>query len=139
MDIGEGAEISLTAKLDKTNPRGVHIGAYTAVNFEAVILSHDFVNNTHRDTWIGDRCHIGARAIVMPGVRIGHSSIVAVASVVMRDVPDGCIVAGNPARVIEKGIVTGKWGVMVSRAATEQAKEQRDMAAPAAAGDGGRS
>ena len=30
MDIGEGTTISLTAKLDKTNPRGIHIGRYSA-------------------------------------------------------------------------------------------------------------
>lgn len=32
MDIGSGCRISLTATLDKTNPRGVHIGADTDVS-----------------------------------------------------------------------------------------------------------
>ena len=31
MDIGEGTSISMSAKLDKTNPRGIHIGKYTTV------------------------------------------------------------------------------------------------------------
>lgn len=115
MDIGRGTRISLTAKLDKTNPRGVHIGEYTAVNFRSAILSHDFINNKHVDTWVGDRCQIGAYAVVMPGVRIGDGSIIAVGSVVMRDIPAGCIAAGNPARVIEQGIITGQYGVKLGR------------------------
>ena len=32
MDIGEGTTISFSARLDKTNPRGVHIGKYTTYN-----------------------------------------------------------------------------------------------------------
>ena len=39
MDIGEGTLISLSAKLDKTNPRGIHIGKYTAVAFGAAIVT----------------------------------------------------------------------------------------------------
>jgi len=31
MDIGEGVRISRGARLDKTNPKGIHIGAYSAV------------------------------------------------------------------------------------------------------------
>jgi carbonic anhydrase/acetyltransferase-like protein (isoleucine patch superfamily) len=36
----------------------------------------------------------------MPGVRIGSDVIVAAGSVVTKSVPDGCVVGGNPARVI---------------------------------------
>jgi len=38
MDIGEGLEISSTAKLDKTNPKEIHIGKYSAVAFGARFL-----------------------------------------------------------------------------------------------------
>jgi acetyltransferase-like isoleucine patch superfamily enzyme len=48
----------------------------------------------------------------MPGVRVGDNCVVAVSSVVMKDVPPNCLVAGNPARVIEKGIQTGRWGII---------------------------
>jgi acetyltransferase-like isoleucine patch superfamily enzyme len=48
----------------------------------------------------------------MPGVRVGDNCVVAVASVVMKDVPPNCLVSGNPARVIEKGIQTGRWGII---------------------------
>jgi acetyltransferase-like isoleucine patch superfamily enzyme len=113
VDIGVGSLISFKANIDRTNPRGVHIGSYTSITFGSVILSHDYPNNRHVDTWIGDRCLIGAHSIVYPGVRIGNGCIVAAGSVVTHDVPDGCIVMGNPARVVEKGIAPGKYGIRV--------------------------
>ena len=112
MDIGPNCKISTKAHLDKTNPRGLHIGRDTGIAYGAVILSHDFIKGRHVDTWIGERCHIGAYAVVLPGVRIGDGSIIAPGSVVMRDVPEGCLMSGNPARVFEKGIKTGPWGMM---------------------------
>ena len=51
---------------------------------------------------IGDRVFIGASAIVLPGVTIGSDVVIAAGSVVTRDVPDGVVVAGNPAREICK-------------------------------------
>jgi acetyltransferase-like isoleucine patch superfamily enzyme len=110
MNIGEGAEISFSARLDKTNPKGIHIGSYTAVTFESVILTHDFVNRKHKDVKIGSNCLIGARSIIYPGVTIGDHCIVAAASVVMKDVPPNSVVSGNPARIVETNIRTGKMG-----------------------------
>ena len=52
------------------------------------------------DTVVGSDVWIGYRALVMPGVRIGHGAIVAAASVVAADVPPYAIVGGNPARVL---------------------------------------
>lgn len=49
---------------------------------------------------IGDNVFIGARSIIMPNVRIGNNSIVGANSVVTKDVPEGIVVAGNPARQI---------------------------------------
>ncbi|MDE6453620.1 MAG: sugar O-acetyltransferase [Muribaculaceae bacterium] len=62
-----------------------------------------------RDTWvewaepvtIGDSVWIGGNAVILPGVRIGSRSVVAAGAVVTRDVPEGMVVAGNPARVIK--------------------------------------
>ncbi len=126
MDIGHGSVVSLSAKLDKTNPRGLHIGTYTVVTFGAAILTHDYVNRVDRDVYIGDNCFIGAHAIVLPGVRIGSNCIVAAASVVARDVPSGCLVAGNPARVIEQNVRTTHWGVRLPKASASD-----DTARPA--------
>jgi virginiamycin A acetyltransferase len=56
----------------------------------------------HGDTVVGHDVWIGYRAVVMPGVRIGHGAIVAAGSVVVDDVPDYGIVGGNPARLIRR-------------------------------------
>ena len=117
MDIGEGCVISLQAKLDGANPRGIHIGRDSTVAFGSAILAHDYVRQIRTDTWIGERCYIGAHCIVLAGVRIGDGSIIAAGSIVMRDIPAGCLAYGNPARVIERGIVTGKNGMLISREA----------------------
>lgn len=43
---------------------------------------------------------IGARAIILPGVKIGENAIVGSGAVVTKDVPDKTVVVGSPARVI---------------------------------------
>ena len=50
---------------------------------------------------IGDDVFIGARSIILKGVTIGDRSVIGAGSVVTRDVPSDCIVAGNPAIVIK--------------------------------------
>ena len=44
---------------------------------------------------------IGANATLLPGVRIGRNALVGAGTVVVRDVPDGKVVVGNPARVVK--------------------------------------
>lgn len=51
---------------------------------------------------IGDNCWICSGATVCGGVTVGKNSIIAAGAVVTRDVPENCIVAGVPARVIRQ-------------------------------------
>jgi acetyltransferase-like isoleucine patch superfamily enzyme len=44
---------------------------------------------------------IGANATLLPGVTIGRNALVGAGAVVVRDVPDGKVVIGNPARIIK--------------------------------------
>jgi acetyltransferase-like isoleucine patch superfamily enzyme len=112
MEIGPECRISFSARLDKSYPRGIHIGEGTAINFGACILTHDTPRGVHADTWIGKDCNIGANSLIMPGIRVGDNCVVAAASVVMKDVPSNSLVAGNPARIMEKGIKTRRLGII---------------------------
>jgi acetyltransferase-like isoleucine patch superfamily enzyme len=107
MDIDSTAKFSLSARFDRTHPKGVHVGAETYIAFEATILTHDYVRKLYRDTYIGRRCFIGARSIILPGVRIGDECIVGAGSVVTKDVPSHSVVAGNPARIIHNDVALG--------------------------------
>lgn len=49
---------------------------------------------------IGEDCWIGYGAVVLSGCRVGRGSIVAAGAVVTKDVPEYCIVAGNPGVVV---------------------------------------
>jgi acetyltransferase-like isoleucine patch superfamily enzyme len=51
---------------------------------------------------IGERVWIGDKATILPGVRIGVGAIIGANSVVTKNVPDNCIVAGVPAKIIKK-------------------------------------
>ena len=113
MDIATSARISFGTHLDKTNPKGIHIGEESYTASGAIIFTHDFCRGIHRDTRIGKRCFIGANAIIMCGVRIGDNVVVGSGAIVTKDVPSGCIVAGNPAKIIKEGIRTTKFGQIV--------------------------
>ena len=51
-------------------------------------------------TTVGRGASIGSNATILCGVTIGENSIVGAGSVVVKDVPDDTIVAGNPARLL---------------------------------------
>ena len=109
MDIGRDVKISWKAHLDKTiNPRGIHIADGTHVAYGAMILAHDACRRLKTDTYIGKDCFIGAPSIILPGVKIGDSCIVAAGAVVTKDVPYNCVVAGNPAKIVKQGVVLVK-------------------------------
>lgn len=104
MDIHPTVELSLSAKFDMTHPGGVHVGAHTYIAFEARLLTHDMTRKKKLSVTIGENCFIGGRSLIMPGVTVGNSCIVGAGSVVTKSVPDNCIVAGNPARILREGV-----------------------------------
>lgn len=131
MDIDPSVQISLSAKLDMTFPKGVHVGEYTYLAFESRILTHDRTRGLYLHTRIGRNCFIGGRSMILPGVTVGDNCVVGAGSVVTRDVPPNSIVAGNPAKVIRSNIEVGRYGRFLDADDTERALRAADPAAAA--------
>lgn len=51
---------------------------------------------------VGDNVWFGAHVCVLPGVTIGDDCVIGAGSVVNKDIPAGCLAAGNPCKVIRK-------------------------------------
>lgn len=49
---------------------------------------------------IGDNCWIGAGTTICPGVSIGANTVIGAGSVVIKDIPENCVAAGNPCKII---------------------------------------
>ena len=58
---------------------------------------------------IGSGSWLGAGAIVLPGAHIGRNVVVAAGSVVRGAVPDRCVVAGVPAKVVREYVTGDGW------------------------------
>ena len=54
------------------------------------------------DVTIGDNVWVGGNVVICPGVTIGANSVIGAGSVVTKDIPEWCVAAGNPCRVIRK-------------------------------------
>ena len=119
MDIHPTAQLSLSAKLDRTFPIGVHVGEKSYVAFEARILCHDRTRGLYLHTRIGKNCFVGGRSMILPGVEIGDGCVIGAGSVVTKSVPPGCVVAGNPARILRENIQGGEYGRFLDADATE--------------------
>jgi acetyltransferase-like isoleucine patch superfamily enzyme len=102
MDIHPSVWIEPTALIDRTWPRGIHIAAGCYIGEEAVVLTHDMTRGIYVDTRIGARCHLGARAIVLPGVSIGDDCVIMPGALVTKDIPSRSIATGNPATIQQR-------------------------------------
>jgi acetyltransferase-like isoleucine patch superfamily enzyme len=118
--IGDGVEIG----------QGVVIACIGLIEIGADVLAGDrvFIGDTYHDfhapdipvgqqpmvdprpVRIGRGAFLGIGAIILPGVTIGENGYVGAGAVVTEDVPDRCVVVGNPARVVRRwDEATGQW------------------------------
>lgn len=64
--------------------------------------------NSARSITIGDHVWLADGVIVLKGTTIGDNAVVGIASLVTGKVDSGCVVAGNPARVVRQGVTWGR-------------------------------
>jgi len=106
--IGEGSRINAPFYAELNAP--ITIGKNVAIGHNVVFVTtdHDTSDATHRAGTakfdrieIEDGAMIGARATILPGVTIGHGSVVAAGSLVTQSVLANKLVGGVPARVVK--------------------------------------
>lgn len=108
MKVGENCHGLAGSTIDYAHCWLIEIGNNVTFAPQAYLLAHDASTKRYLDYTkiakikIEDNVFIGARALIMPGVTIEKNAIVAAGSIVTKSVPEGCIVAGNPARIIAK-------------------------------------
>ena len=73
-------------------------------SFHIIENSNGEIMNQSDGIVIEDYVWIGIGAILLKGIRIGSGAVIAAGSVVTKDVPSNCMVAGNPAHIIRKDI-----------------------------------
>jgi len=111
--IGDGCHFCPYVQIDLVYPQLVHIEDSVTLGANTMIFAHMnptanlfFKNGPYPRKVVQVTIKKGAvltpGSIVMAGVTIGENSIISPGSVVSQDVPDYCVVVGNPARVVKK-------------------------------------
>jgi acetyltransferase-like isoleucine patch superfamily enzyme len=107
LDIGDGTTINFGTAIFCASR--ITIGNNCMIGAHVQIMDSD-LHRIEDKTWdltgeavvLEDRSWIGNRAILLKGVTVGHDSVVAMGSVVTRNVPPRTVVFGAPARVVRR-------------------------------------
>lgn len=111
--IGEGCHISPYVLLDLIYPNLIEIGNNVTIGSNVMIFAHVnptanlFLKKTSYPRKIAkviikDGAVINPGSIITSGVTVGKNAIVSIGCGVFEDIPDSCVVVGNPARVVKK-------------------------------------
>ena len=114
VEIGKNCHFNPYAFIDLIYPKLVHIENNVTLGSFSMIFAHSnptanlFLKNGEYPRKVGD-VTIKSGAVLNPGcivyiwsLQLEKNSIVSPGSVVTQDVPDHCVVVGNPARVVKK-------------------------------------
>lgn len=112
-EIGERVRIfdPQTTIIDATRPFMLKIGNDVQITSGVTILTHGYdwsvikgaygeVLGSAGEVVIGNNCFIGMHTTILKGVHIGDNCIIGANSLVNKDIPDGYVAAGNPAKLI---------------------------------------
>ena len=92
----------------------IHIGRKVLIASNVLITSQNHGINPEsteyymdqalngKEVYIGEGSWIGEKTCILPGVNIGKKCVIGAGSVVTKDIPDYCISAGNPAKIIKQ-------------------------------------
>ena len=111
--IGKNCHFSPYVLIDLVYPELIEIEDNVTIGSNVMIFGHInptanlILKKTHYPRKVGkvtikSGAVINPGAIITAGVTIGKNSIVSIGSAVFEDIPDNCVVLGNPARVIKK-------------------------------------
>ena len=115
-----GEKVTWASHTIPAEPYLVSIGNNVRIASGVTLLTHDIISKmferdqklpdilgteTHFKFYmgtieIGDNVMIGSNSTILYNVKIGSNVIIAAGSVVTKDVPDGAVVGGNPAKII---------------------------------------
>ena len=101
--LGRGVRLDLADRIELLEDTTLADGAVVLTHLNVGYREHPLhaaLPAFHAPTRLGPGAFIGAGAMLLPGVSVGARACVAAGSVVTASVPDGVIVAGNPAREV---------------------------------------
>lgn len=108
MSIGRNFNRQSGVRMDPSHCWLIKIGDDVTLANKVQILAHDDTPRVYTgfsrvgEVTIGDRVFVGANSTILMNTHIGNDVIIGAGSLVTKDIPDGCIAYGVPARVVGK-------------------------------------
>lgn len=96
--------VKIGAALKLYHGQGTVINPGTVIGNNCTIRQNTTIGNKNNGASpvIGNYVDIGANACIIGEIEIGNNVVIGAGSVVVKNVPANCVVAGNPARLIKQ-------------------------------------
>ncbi len=113
--------VSIEQNVHITCANRIEIGAHTAIAahvsitdilhpYDDISIPIELQDIRVKEVTIGRDCKIYNGAVILPGVHVGDHCVIGANSVVNTDIPDFCVAAGAPARIVRRyDAASGTW------------------------------